>query len=502
MQAGKRFDFSPWADIITADGIVFNGIVCRPARRPERAVIALREARHPTEDTMKTGKKAPATIAIIIGGVVVLILVAVLLLSSWSRGRRFDSYMETARIYISAENYDKAAEYLAQAKAIRENDETRELEQELLDVMGGEEDTDDEDAIDVGTEKVAKDAKAFIANKKSLTSDDIEALSQIDTLTSISLRENRIDDISALADLTELTSLALSDNDISDLTPLAGLKKLKTLYLDGNPIEDFTPLYGLKKLSTLSIRDIEMDSDTLKELQEALPDCKIFSDGSAEEEETEITIGGKTVPLDTTELDLRGLNLTDISELAKLTNLQKLDLRDNKISDISALSELSNLTWLCLWNNKVSDVRPLMSLTQLTYLDLDGNQVSDVSSLSMLTGLKKLWLSNNPIDTISPLRTLTGLTGLGLNNTGLNDAQLKYLEKLTSLTDLRIEKNPKLTGEAVEALEAALPGCAVTHSDLVYETPTETTTPTEPTETTTPTEPTETDTTDVPVDPD
>lgn len=451
---------------------------------------------------MKTGKKTPATIAIIVGGVVVLVLVAVLLLSSWSRGRRFDSYVETARIYIAAENYDKAAEYLAQAKAIRENDETRQLEQALLDGMGGKDDTDDEDAVAVGSEHVAKDAKAFIANKKGLTSDDLEPLSQIGTLTSVSLRENRIDDISALADLTELTSLALSDNSISDLTPLAGLKKLKTLYLDGNPLDDLTPLYGLKKLSTLSLRDVELDADALQALQEALPDCRIFSDVAGEEPETEVTIGGKTVPLDTTELDLRGLGLTDISELSKLTKLQKLDLRDNKISDISALSELSELNWLCLWNNKVSDVRPLMSLSGLTYLDLDGNQVTDVSSLSMMTGLKKLWLSNNPIDTVSPLRTLTGLTGLGLNNTGLTDAQLTYLEKLTALTDLRIEKNPKLTGEAVDALKQALPNCSVTHSELVYEKPVEPETPVTPVEPTEPTEPVTPAGPDVPVDPD
>ena len=429
---------------------------------------------------MKTGKKTPATIAIIVGGVLVLVLVAALLLSSWSRGRRFDNYMETARIYLSAEDYGKAAEYLAQAKGIRENDETRELEEALRAGLSAEDDEKDAETVSVGSEQVEKDAKAFIANKKGITSDDLEALSQIDTLTSISLRDNRIDDVSALAGLTELTSLALSNNDVSDLTPLAGLTKLKTLYLDGNPIEDFTPLYGLKKLSTLSIRDIELDAEALEALQDALPDCKIFSDAAEEEPETELVIGGKTVPLDATELDLRGLGLTDISELSRLTKLQKLDLRDNRISDISALSELSELSWLCLWNNQVSDIRPLMSLSELTYLDLDGNRVSDVSSLTMMTGLKKLWLSNNPIDTVSPLRTLTGLTGLGLNNTGLTDGQLKYIEKLKALTDLRIENNPKLTGEAVDALKAALPGCTVTHSELTYEKPIEPVAPVEP----------------------
>ena len=409
---------------------------------------------------MKTGKKTPATIAIIVGGVLVLVLVAALLLSSWSRGRRFDNYMETARIYLSAEDYGKAAEYLAQAKGIRENDETRELEEALRAGLSGEDDEKDAETVSVGSEQVEKDAKAFIANKKGITSDDLEALSQIDTLTSISLRDNRIDDVSALAGLTELTSLAL--------------------YLDGNPIEDFTPLYGLKKLSTLSIRDIELDAEALEALQDALPDCKIFSDAAEEEPETELVIGGETVPLDATELDLRGLGLTDISELSRLTKLQKLDLRDNRISDISALSELSELSWLCLWNNQVSDIRPLMSLSELTYLDLDGNRVSDVSSLTMMTGLKKLWLSNNPIDTVSPLRTLTGLTGLGLNNTGLTDGQLKYIEKLKALTDLRIENNPKLTGEAVDALKAALPGCTVTHSELTYEKPIEPVAPVEP----------------------
>ncbi|MEL7038769.1 MAG: leucine-rich repeat domain-containing protein [Cyanobacteria bacterium J06592_8] len=52
-------------------------------------------------------------------------------------------------------------------------------------------------------------------------------------------------------------------------------------------------------------------------------------------------------------LNLNGLNLTDISPVAQLTNLESLSLSDNEITDISPLSELTNLKKLYLSGNEI-----------------------------------------------------------------------------------------------------------------------------------------------------
>ena len=53
-------------------------------------------------------------------------------------------------------------------------------------------------------------------------------------------------------------------------------------------------------------------------------------------------------------LSLWGNEITDVSPLARLTNLQWLQLGDNDIADISPLASLTNLQWLGVVENALS----------------------------------------------------------------------------------------------------------------------------------------------------
>ena len=171
-----------------------------------------------------------------------------------------------------------------------------------------------------------------------------------------------------------------------------------------------------------------------------------------------------------TNLNLSGNSITDISALSGLTKLTNLDLSYNRgvnrnlsgdstrtcqaggewsgsapsfvsarsggISDISALSGLTKLTTLYLHSNNVGvgNISALSGLTKLTNLSLGGNGISDISALSGLTKLTNLYLSLNRITDISALSGLTKLTRLDLeaNNVG-NISALSGLTKLTNL---------------------------------------------------------------------
>ncbi|MCC7552862.1 leucine-rich repeat domain-containing protein, partial [Candidatus Micrarchaeota archaeon] len=76
-----------------------------------------------------------------------------------------------------------------------------------------------------------------------------------------------------------------------------------------------------------------------------------------------------------------------------------LILGNNQISDISALSTLTNLQQLYLNNNQISDISALSTLTNLNYLDLNNNQISNISTLSTLSNLNWLYLRDNQIST-------------------------------------------------------------------------------------------------------
>ena len=151
-------------------------------------------------------------------------------------------------------------------------------------------------------------------------------------------------------------------------------------------------------------------------------------------------------------LDLSS-SILDLSPLSNLTSLTELELVFNSIVDISPLSGLTNLTELGLVFNSIVDISPLSGLTNLTELGLSSNLIVDISPLSGLTNLTELYLQNNSIVDISPLSELTSLTTLYLENIlsippipGLvlstnSIVDISPLSGLTNLTELRLQNN-------------------------------------------------------------
>lgn len=145
---------------------------------------------------------------------------------------------------------------------------------------------------------------------------------------------------------------------------------------------------------------------------------------SAGEEDGSLTIGGQSVDPETDSLAISGTALThaELESIGSLSNLRVLSLSDCAISDISALSRL----------------------TGLTSLTLTSNNIEDVSALRQLTSLRTLYLSGNRITDFSPLHSLTSLTTLDISGM-------------------------EITEEQLEALQEALPNCAVISDEPTVE---------------------------------
>ena len=441
----------------------------------------------------------------LIGGVAagLLVLAVILVLVLGGGGRKYERCFSEAEAAFLRKDYDAALEQAG--KAMRFDDGKDECYLLLADIYRAQGDTDTalqvlllgysrtgseavsrmleelrtevlptptptpaapETSVMIGGMRIAIDATSAILSKLSLSDADILPLASLRSLSELSLSDNHISDLAPLSALDQLTSLQLNNNRVSDLSPLASLTSLRTLYIDGNPVTDFSALNGLTALRTLSMKNIAVTDTQIQALKSALPNCHIYSDEPTTEF-PEITLGGRTFRTDVTELNLGGLELTDISALAACSELVELDLRDNHISDISALVSLPKLQRLSLWNNEVTSLVPLLGLQELRYLDLDTNRITDISVLSRLTGLEELWLNNNAITDFTPLRGLTNLTRLGLKNVGLTDDALDALTGLTALTELTVEGNEGLGQEKFDELREALPKCAIAHSELV-----------------------------------
>ena len=427
--------------------------------------------------------------------VAMLIIVVAVVLRSASEMRSYGDYLSQARCSYETCDYDSALAALRKAASIERSEECLLLMADCyenqgnyakaLEILRGMNTSDPAiatriTAIDARRQRLAEAETVTIAGKKypatttslvldkmGLTDTVFAEIGQLYALDSLSLAGNSISNITALSNMGGLVTLNLCDNNIQDLLPLASLTGLRTLYLDNNPVTDLSALCCLPNLTSLSLKGIAISPAQLEALSKSLPNCAIHTDAS-EDKNQDISFGGITFKADVTELDLSGMGLRDISALSACQNLVKLNLADNQISDLSTLMNLPQLEWLDISGNQVTDLRPLMGISRLTYVDASGNSINSTAPFSMMNGLKQLYLDNNPIRDFSGLRKVKSLEVLGLSGTGLTDEDMVYLKSLTLLTDLNLEENEALTGEAVDALQQKLATCNIRRSNLAY----------------------------------
>lgn len=86
-----------------------------------------------------------------------------------------------------------------------------------------------------------------------LRSNDIDGISELETLKVLRLDGNIIENLPSLEGLDELEILSLKDNEIVEITEINKLRSLKVLDLSDNHIKDLAPLINLDRLDRLDI---------------------------------------------------------------------------------------------------------------------------------------------------------------------------------------------------------------------------------------------------------
>ena len=425
--------------------------------------------------------------------VVLIVLIAVILRTS-TDAREYRNYYSLAQDCYTDHDYDTALTYLRKAARVNDCDEVKNMMVECYYAEGNYakaleilRSMDTRDAAVSGriqrieAERLAKEAPAsvVIAGKTyplsttslvldgiGVTDGDVPEIARIYSLTALSLAGNALTDISPLSALGGLTSLNLSNNRISDISALKDLTALRVLYLDGNPITDFSPLQSLPELTMLSVKNISISAEQRDALSLALPNCAIPSEAASAS--PQITLGGATFQTDAEKLVLSDMGLSDISAISACRNLTYLDLSSNVISDISPLMDIPALDTLILSNNQISNIYPLMGLSSIRNLYLDGNRINDISALSGLSDLRELILADNPLISLAGIENLNYLECLDISGVNASNELLDPLYSCYSLRLIRLNSNPQLTGNAVDALNQHLQNCSIERDSLSY----------------------------------
>lgn len=151
-----------------------------------------------------------------------------------------------------------------------------------------------------------------------------------------------------------------------------------------------------------------------------------------------------------TSLNLGSARITDITSLAKLTQLRNLSLVTNRIVNIEAIGALKELRSLNLTSNRIVDLSPLQNLPSDVLTDLTLSENTGLgagttvnAALSHFTALTRLTLANAGISSLAPVAAMNSLTYLSVGRNQIDDAGLQAgnLSAKTNLTTLYLRNN-------------------------------------------------------------
>ena len=97
------------------------------------------------------------------------------------------------------------------------------------------------------------------------------------------------------------------------------------------------------------------------------------------------------------------IELTDISGITALKNLQILILSHHAITGIKEVTELPQLKSLFVFNNKIESLRGVEALQQLEQLYVNSNELSSIKELEHLPQLTELFINDNRLTSFEGL---------------------------------------------------------------------------------------------------
>ena len=162
-----------------------------------------------------------------------------------------------------------------------------------------------------------------------------------------------IKDLSLFEDRPELLTLNVSYVDDVDLNKLSGCTQLRDLQITGGHIRNAGGLSDLTHLQHIGLCETQWNEEPSSLLQELCQDSDM----------TELE-----------SLELRHIQVTDISPLVNLQKIQSLRLVDTGIDDIEPLRELKYLTNLEIFGNQSERVK---EQAELYFRDIEYLEISE-----------------------------------------------------------------------------------------------------------------------------
>ncbi len=279
--------------------------------------------------------------------------------------------------------------------------------------------------------------------------EDLSWLADFPNLKVFECQGNGLRSLEGIEVLTKAEEISVKSNFIADLTPLKGLTQLKMLNLYENEITQIDSIAHLNQITHLDLAKNKITS--IAPLAE-WRDLHYFSVYSCYELHDVGVVANftKLSSLNLSFIDAPNLSMTlldsmdnleflmvqgvlgsneDLKHIGSHLSLKAVTMgKNDEITDISYLSDLVNLEYLDIHSNNVSDIRVVGFMPELVKIVMYRNQITDITPLKDCLKLKSLFMFENPIENYSPLLGMPQLQHLHLTKADFNKAKAEALK--------------------------------------------------------------------------
>ncbi|MCK4742436.1 MAG: hypothetical protein KAT25_01310 [Sulfuriflexus sp.] len=140
-----------------------------------------------------------------------------------------------------------------------------------------------------------------------------------------------------------------------------------------------------------------------------------------------------------TYLICQNANISDLSSIADLVNLEKLYLQGNALSSLTSLPTLPKLKNISVANAKLTSLEGIENAPMLEELQANKNQIKNLRGVETLTNLKVVGMMMNQITRLDEFTQLSQLEEIVLNYNGIQN--INPLANKPKLTHLQIYSN-------------------------------------------------------------
>ena len=214
-------------------------------------------------------------------------------------------------------------------------------------------------------------------------------------------------------------------------------------------VEQTEPVTFKEEMIETAVRrelNLSEDDTITTEMLENVKQIRIVGKEILDEGDNFWGIGNRVEGKDSDFGSVRG-NITDLTDLTMMKNLENLALCNQEIEDISALENLP-LKELYLNKNKITDFSVLTGLTNLDLLCILENPAEDLSVLKECSSITRLNIESMKLTDIDFLGQMN-LNILYMNNAEIEDRNMKPLLEVKNLQELCIGDVPEEMAEVL-----------------------------------------------------